>query len=133
MTDPIQVLKNAGIRPSKQRIAVYKAICSSCFHPTAEDVLATLAADPDDSFSRATLYNTLNLFEEKGIIIKMKTDSAQAHYETNTKFHSHFICEKCGRITDISSDEPVIELPEGYQAKNVSLNINGICCDCRSK
>lgn len=133
MSELIEILNNANIRPSYQRLAVLETLCGVKSHPTADEILEMLNEKGYMSISRATLYNTLQLFMEKGIIICVDTHSNEAHYDADIKFHPHFICEECGRIIDIDGNMPEIKLPDGFKINKLTMNISGICRECSGK
>lgn len=94
-----------------------------------------------EKFDRVTVYRTLQTFVEKGIVHTIPTaensvlyalckDCDEAHHHDD---HVHFVCRNCNAticLDDIVS--PKIELPQGYQAENVQVVINGICKNCSS-
>jgi Fur family ferric uptake transcriptional regulator len=94
-----------------------------------------------EKFDRVTVYRTLQTFVEKGIVHTIPTaensvlyalckDCDEAHHHDD---HVHFVCRNCNTticLDDIVS--PKIELPQGYQAENVQVVINGICKNCSS-
>lgn len=63
--------------------------------------------------SKATVYNTLNLFAKKGLIREVIIDSGKVFYDSNTDVHHHIYNEDTGMLLDVAADEMVIEnLPE---------------------
>lgn len=129
----IDVLKKANIRPSYQRVTILKALRSTKAHPTAETLLRMVNDMSDVEISRATLYNTLQLFNENGIIVQVDTNSNETHFEPNVNFHPHFICTNCKRVFDIAGELPNVEVPDGFKADAYTVNVLGICCDCNKK
>ena len=93
------------------------------------------------SFDRVTVYRTLQTFVEKGIIHTIPTAdnsilyalckdacSEGHHYD----HHVHFVCQQCSNticLEDITV--PEVKLPNGYQATQVEVVVNGVCKDCR--
>lgn len=130
MSDLTEILNNAGIRPSYQRLSILEVLRSTKEHPTAERIYDMLKEHDHTSISKATLYNTLQLFVEKGIITQVDMRSTEAHYEPTILFHPHFICESCGKIIDCDGCAPEIKLPEGFKATKLTMNISGICGEC---
>ena len=130
MVNLTEELSKVDIRPSYQRVTILKALRSTKMHPTVDELLEIISDISDVSISRATLYNTLQLFTEKGIITQVDAASNEARYDASTSFHPHFICEKCKRVIDIDGPEPLVNLPDGYQINRLTLNINGICREC---
>lgn len=129
----IDVLKNANIRPSYQRVTILKVLRSTKAHPTAEELLRMVNDVSDVEISRATLYNTLQLFNENGIIVQVDTNSNETHFEPNVSFHPHFVCTKCKRVFDIDGELPNVAIPEGFKADAYTVNVIGVCCDCNKK
>ena len=92
-----------------------------------------------EKFDRVTVYRTLQIFVEKGIVHTIPTadnsiryalckDCEEGHHHDN---HVHFVCSNCHKticLDDVVS--PNIPLPEGYVAQNVQVVINGLCKDC---
>ncbi len=126
----IEELSKVNIRPSYQRVTILKALRSTKIHPTVDELLEIISNISDISISRATLYNTLQLFTEKGIITQVDAASNEARYDATTSFHPHFICERCKRVIDIDGEKPLVNLPKGYHINKLTLNINGICREC---
>lgn len=126
----IDVLKNANIRPSYQRVTILRVLRSTKAHPTAETLLRMVNEVSDVEISRATLYNTLQLFNENGIIVQVDTNSNEAHFEPNVNFHPHFVCVKCKRVYDMEGEMPNVKIPDGFTADAYTVNVLGICRDC---
>lgn len=104
MTDAITILRQGGIQPTPQRIAVAKCVLGSRAHPTAEDVLrAARKACP--TVSRATVYNTLNLLVEKGLVRMQTITEGAVVFDPNVQRHHHFIDADTGEIHDIPWDQ----------------------------
>lgn len=133
MAELIEILSNAGIRHSYQRLSILEVLRSTKEHPTADRIYDMLKEQSYTGISKATLYNTLQLFVEKGIITQVDMHSSEAHYEPNVIFHPHFICEKCGKIIDCEGCIPKFELPEGFRINKFTMNISGICSECSKK
>ncbi len=131
MTDKTtEILKNADIRPSYQRVTILKVLRSTTAHPTAEALLHMVNEASEVEISRATLYNTLQLFSDKGIICHVDMDSAETHFEPNTHFHPHFVCTRCKKIFDVTGELPVVDVPEGFVAQSYTVNVSGVCAEC---
>lgn len=94
------LLSEHGVQPSAQRAAVARYVLVTDEHPTADRVFSVVR----ESFpwiSRATVYNTLNLFVEKGLLRQLAVTQGSIVYDPNTAQHHHFIDEKTGAIHDI--------------------------------
>ncbi|MFQ5665377.1 MAG: Fur family transcriptional regulator [Candidatus Binatia bacterium] len=94
------ILRHHGIQPSAQRVAVAGYILYTHDHPSADQVWATVRAR-FPLLSRATVYNTLHRFAEKGLIRELVLTPGRIVFDANVGPHHHFIDENTGRIYDI--------------------------------
>lgn len=94
------VLQDHGIQPSAQRVAIAQYVLHTDRHPNADEVLAEVRrAFP--MVSRATVYNTLRLFVEKGLLRTCQFEGGVTVYDANVARHHHFIDEASGEIVDL--------------------------------
>jgi Fur family transcriptional regulator, iron response regulator len=98
-----QILKRHGIQPSAQRVAIAQYVLSCGLHPTAEQVQAQMQQTLP-MVSRATIYNTLNLFVAKGLLRTFQLGEAAAVFDPNVDDHHHFIDDDSGQVIDIPWD-----------------------------
>ena len=98
--DVLRILEEHGIQPSAQRVAVAEYVLQTTEHPSADKVWASVQEE-FPMISRATVYNTLNLFVEKGLLRELHLTPDSAVFDPNTGRHHHFIDEDTGRIYDI--------------------------------
>jgi len=103
-----QVLENHTIRPTSQRIDIAKVLLAKPQHLSAEQVFAQVNAQ-NNLVSKATVYNTLNLFADKGLIKHLVIDSKYAFYDSNTEPHHHFYNEDAGLLQDIGDEGMVVK------------------------
>ena len=95
------VLKRQGIRPSAQRVAIADYVLWTEEHPTADAVFARVL-ETFPMVSRATVYNTLNLFVEKGLLRELQVrDDGVVRYDPLMSRHHHFLDEDTGKIYDV--------------------------------
>ena len=95
------------IQPSLQRLQILAYLVSH-YHPTAEEVYSHLY-DELGTLSKATVYNTLNLFVTAGLVKPLRIDERQMRYDMVTADHGHFQCDACGEIYDFPLDETSIK------------------------
>jgi Fe2+ or Zn2+ uptake regulation protein len=100
MTRVIERLNQYGIQPTPQRIAVAEFVLMTDTHPTADEVWARVR-EHCPTLSRATVYNTLNLFVEKGLITLQPLKEGVAVFDPHVAPHHHFIDEETGKVYDI--------------------------------
>lgn len=98
--DVIKILNDYGIQPSAQRVAVAEYVLDTDEHPSADQVFAKVSST-FPMISRATIYNTLNLFVEKGLLRELHIAAGRVVFDPNLVQHHHFINEETGEITDI--------------------------------
>lgn len=128
-------LINAGIRPSVQRLAIFEYVKKSCQHPTAEVVYEALR-DELGSLSLTTVYNTLKLFVDAGLISMLTIDDTFRCFDGNRSCHAHFRCNICGKIVDLPMKKDLFSLVEGldgYEITDAQLYLKGVCPDCLKK
>jgi Fe2+ or Zn2+ uptake regulation protein len=101
--DESSVLRDHGINPSAQRVAVAQYVLYTDEHPSADEVW-TRVRQRFPCVSRATVYNTLNLFVEKGLLRQFVLTEGRIVFDPNTDDHHHFIDEDSGEIHDVPWD-----------------------------
>jgi Fe2+ or Zn2+ uptake regulation protein len=104
------LLKQRGIHPSAQRVAVSQYVLATADHPTADEVF-TRVRKKFPMVSRATVYNTLNLLVSKGLLRQVILSGGRVVFDSNVADHHHFIEVDTGKIHDIPWDS--------LQVKNV--------------
>ena len=100
MDTVIDRLRNSGIQPTPQRIAVAEFVLNTATHPTADEVWAHVRTCCP-TLSRATVYNTLNLFAEKGLLKPQPLREGGVVFDPHVKPHHHFIDEDTGKVIDV--------------------------------
>lgn len=118
------VLRRHGINPTHQRIEIAYALFSRGEHLSADQVLA-IVNDRHSETSKATVYNTLNLFLEKKLVREVIVDPNKVFYDPNTTPHHHFYNVDTGELTDIDAGLITIsglpQLPEGMTTEGVDI------------
>ena len=121
-------LKGGDIRPTKQRIclAEYLVGDGQDRHISAE-YLHRCVSEDDAAVSLATVYNTLKLFSDAGLIKEVTVDGSKSYFDTRLDDHPHFFCEETGALNDAPSDsvkfESIPEAPEGFEVAKVDVVI----------
>lgn len=98
-----EVLRSHGIQPSAQRLAVAAYVLDTEAHPSAEQVWGRVR-ERFPMISRATVYNTLNLFVEKGLLRQLALSEGKVVFDPKVEPHHHFIDEATGAIHDVPWD-----------------------------
>lgn len=99
-----QIFSVYGLRTTRQRESVYRALCGCCDHPTAEQLLS-LVHETDPDVSQATVYNTLDTLVDCGLAnrIAASTSGGACRYDAYIGEHVHMILDD-GRILDVPAD-----------------------------
>lgn len=120
----IALLRKQGIAPTHQRLEIANVLFSRGEHLAADQIL-TLVNERHAETSKATVYNTLNLFRDCGLIREVIVDPKRVFYDPNTQPHHHLYNVDSGEITDIPADDLVVnglpELPPGMVTEGVDI------------
>jgi len=123
-TEITALLRSHDINPTSQRIEIAQALFSRCEHLSAEDVFALVNGE-SSRVSKATVYNTLGLFAERGLIREVIADPTRVFYDPNIAPHHHFYDTSTGRLMDIPAEDVQIHslpaLPEGMRMEGVDV------------
>ena len=123
--DVNEMLQAAGLRPTRQRMALgWLLFGKGARHLTAEMLYeeATLAKVP---VSLATVYNTLNQLTDAGLLRQVSVDGTKTYFDTNTTTHHHFYVEGNHELVDIPNPNLVLqtmpEVPDGYEISRIDM------------
>ena len=129
-------LEEKGIKPTFQRLKIFEYISSNKDnHPTVDMIYEELLKDIP-TISMTTVYNTLNIFLEKGLVDAITITGTEIRYDFNKDSHHHFLCKKCGKITDVDVICPFSEGKKsqyGHRIEEVHGYFKGLCRDCLKK
>lgn len=130
----IALLRKHGIAPTHQRLEIAQVLFGRCHHLSADQILAAVNERHAET-SKATVYNTLNLFRDRGLIREVIVDPKRVFYDPNTEPHHHFYNVDTGEITDIDaaalSVSGLPELPPGMVTEGVDIIVRVRASDAR--
>lgn len=107
-TRVLEKLRQAGLRPTRQRIALARRLfAGGDRHVTAERLHSEALAD-EAGVSLATVYNTLRLFEKAGLLRALVVDAGRSFFDTNTAHHHHFFFKETGALIDVPGDSVTV-------------------------
>lgn len=113
-------LRNAGLRPTRQRMALAKLLFEQGpRHVTAENLHGE-AQGKSIRVSLATVYNTLHQFTGAGLLREIVVDPARSYFDTTTEEHGHFFHEDTGYLEDIMHDVQLAQMPEAPQGATIN-------------
>lgn len=120
---------------SRQREIILRHVKDFPVHPTADQVYTALKKE-NPSLSLGTVYRNLNQLSEMGMLNKIRIADGSDRFDGRTDPHFHIICENCGQVFDIETPEleeiiSRIGQRDGHKITGVTLNLRGICAECR--
>ncbi len=104
-------LANAGLRPTRQRVALGELLFSKGDRHVTAERLFDEAMAAQMAVSLATVYNTLHQFTAAGLLREIAVDGARVYFDTNTSEHHHFLLEDDEELYDIPGSVAVVNLP----------------------
>ncbi len=131
-----QKLKSQKLKVTPQRIAIYKFLCDTNTHPTAE-IIYTSLKELNPSISIATVYKTLTTLKKACLIQELNLNDSSIRYDANTNFHSHLICTCCKSVCDYPLPHTIdinndIRNKMGFSVEYTQLYFYGKCENCKN-
>jgi len=126
-TDVLGMLRDAGLRPTRQRLGLARLLLSGEGRHVTAEALHVLATGAGIKVSLATVYNNLHQFTSAGLLREVVVDSGITYFDTNTTDHHHIYFESEGKLEDLGDDfviqTKLPKLPEGTRVKRVDVVI----------
>ncbi|KAB7529115.1 transcriptional repressor [Flagellimonas olearia] len=129
------ILENKLVRPTAMRMLVYQY-----FMGQDAAVSLTHVENAFEKADRTTLYRTLKVFEEKGVVHQIDDGTGTKKYalcepgcncELEQDLHLHFHCDRCNETVCLTEHKiPHINLPEGFVAEDANVVLKGLCDKC---
>ena len=118
------LLRERGVTPTHQRLEIARALLSRKQHLSADEILGIVNRRHAET-SKATVYNTLKLFLDKGLIREVIVDPTRVFYDSNTAPHHHLFDMDRGVLVDIDADQVAVTglptLPDGMRTVGVDV------------
>ncbi|MFT4662843.1 MAG: Fur family ferric uptake transcriptional regulator [Patiriisocius sp.] len=130
------ILETQGLKKTPSRKDILSLFIENDFA-----ISQSFLEDHLEGLDRVTIYRTLNTFEDKGLIHKIKGADNEVKYAycsdhchdgKHDHDHLHFTCNNCEKTYCLDQTKPSLILPEGYFMKQVSILVEGICKSCNS-
>lgn len=130
----VQVCRAHGIKATHQRMEIYRELARTEEHPDVETIFKSVRRRIP-AISLDTVYRTLRLLEEKGVISRVGSLGERTRFDANISRHHHFICEQCGMVRDFYSEElstfpPPREVQTLGAVQSVHVEMRGLCSQC---
>jgi Fur family transcriptional regulator, peroxide stress response regulator len=128
------VLESHGQRYTEQRAAVYRFLCGTTAHPTADEVFTSVRGQISD-ISLATVYKALETLVSCQLATKLAYGDGSARYDARTDEHVHARCLACGQVRDVHTSSVAGALPDirptdGFRVEGYRLEVIGYCSGC---
>ena len=131
------LLRDRGLRATSQRVVMHRLLRDRDRHVSAEELLSE-ASERLPGVSLPTVYATLELFEQLGIVRRVNGGGGTLLWDTRADVHHHMICRRCGRIEDM---ETPLDLDRarrsaaraGFRPDRAEVVVSGLCADCARK
>jgi Fur family peroxide stress response transcriptional regulator len=130
----IEALRNKGYKATPQRIAICRIALHSREHPTAQSIYNDVKK-VHPTVSLATVYKTLQVLRDLGLIQELNLPQVQARFDPCLKPHVNLICQQCGKIEDL--DDPTAREISGrvstatkFKPNGQRIDVYGICQKC---
>lgn len=134
----INVLRQAGLRITPQRIAICEMLAASDRHPTANEIYLDLK-EKYPSLSLATIYNTLDVLVGMGLVNALGSiGDDKVHFDANLSPHINLACVRCHKIVDTTSEfvkqlDAEINQESGYELFGSRILYYGHCPECQQE
>lgn len=132
------VMRSAGHRVTPQRLLILDAVCEGSGHTTLGEVYARVRR-VDPAIDRSTLYRTLKLFVDLGLLVSADTGDGETYYEIAKRHHHHhLVCRHCRQEQEIEHTllqtmfDQVFQ-QYGFKADTDHLVLFGLCSECASQ
>jgi Fur family peroxide stress response transcriptional regulator len=133
----VSTCREKGLKATHQRMEIFREMAGSQEHPDAEAVYQKVRLRVP-AISRDTVYRTLAMLEDHGLIRKAEALSGSTRFDANTDLHHHFICTACGAIKDFYSPAMnELPIPDAVRSlgtiESAQVQVRGICADCANR
>lgn len=117
----LEQLRGAGLRPTRQRLALAKLLFENGARHVTAEMLHAEAQDASIRVSLATVYNTLHQFTDAGLLREIVVDPTRSYFDTTTHEHGHFFNETSGTLEDIPGGQlRLAEMPDAPDGMKIT-------------
>jgi Fur family peroxide stress response transcriptional regulator len=129
--------REAGVKLTHQRLEIFREVASTEEHPDAAQVYSGVR-ERVPTVSLDTVYRTLWLLEDLGLLETMGTRRERTRFDANLRAHHHFVCRECGMVRDFESRAfDALKLPDDVtqmgDVSRVQVEVRGICRECTAR
>ncbi len=129
-----ELLRERGLRATSQRLVMHRLLRERNRHLTAEQLLDEASARLP-GISLPTVYSTLELFEELGVVRRVNDGGGRLLWDTRGDDHHHLVCRRCGRVEDIDAPLDLSSARRsakraGFAPDRAEVVVSGLCASC---
>lgn len=131
----INLSKEKGLKLTPQRMVIFRILSESNQHITVDKVYQK-AREEYPMLSLATVYRNMEQMVDAGLLTQLDLGGTSMRYDTNLDEHHHFVCSKCGKVSDVYLDKINYKLDESRsqlgkaQINSLDLHLQGTCGEC---
>jgi Fe2+ or Zn2+ uptake regulation protein len=124
-------LESNSVKPSYQRLKILEYLMKNRDHPSVDTIFQALCGEIP-TLSKTTVYNTLSLFAEMGIVTSLTIVNNELRYDLLKEPHAHFQCAECKRVFDIPMEDNLFFTSsiEDHRVEEIQVTLKGICKNC---
>lgn len=129
----VAYLNERGLRKTPERFAILRKILEVDSHFEVDELHDAIEKD-GYHVSRATVYNTVELLEEAGILRKFSLGHNSSVFELHRDNHIHLVCKNCGKISEVDNPAVIASLmrlkSDSFTPESFDVKVYGLCSDC---
>ncbi len=127
--------KEKGLKLTPQRMVIFRILSECNQHVTVDEVYQRARVEYP-MLSPATVYRNMEQMVDTGLLTHLELSGTSMRYDTNLDEHHHFVCTKCGKVSDVYLDKVNYKLDQrrshlgNAQINSLDLHLQGICGEC---
>jgi Fur family ferric uptake transcriptional regulator/Fur family peroxide stress response transcriptional regulator len=124
-------LESKSVKPSYQRLKILEYLIRNRNHPSVDTIFQALCSEIP-TLSKTTVYNTLNLFSQRGIAGSLTIVNNELRYDLLKEPHAHFQCMVCNRVLDVPLEDNIFftDSIDDHRVEEIQVTFKGICKNC---
>lgn len=124
-------LESKQVKASYHRLRILEYLMKNRNHPSVDTIYQALSPEIP-TLSKTTVYNTLSLFTEKGIVSSLTIVNNELRYDLMFEPHAHFQCSHCNKVFDIPMENELFFTTsvEEHKVEEIQITFKGLCKDC---
>jgi Fur family peroxide stress response transcriptional regulator len=131
----LSLSKEKGLKLTPQRMVIFRILSESNQHVTVDQVYQKASAEYP-MLSPATVYRNMEQMVDAGLLTRLDLGGSSMRYDTNLDEHHHFVCSKCGKVSDVYLEDIQYKMDanrshlEKAKINSLDLHLQGICEEC---